>query len=579
MNKVAVGIDLGTTFSCVAVYRDGKTEVIPDRNGDRLIPSIVYFEPETGNVLVGKIADEKSPRCPENCLRDSKRILGRKFDDEFITRYSKLKDTQFSMVRGDGDEAMFQLKIQDEYVRKAPEDVSAEILKYLKTTASEYLGKDVEEAVISIPAYFSNAQRKATKKAAELAGLKLLKFITEPSAGALHYKQKKNADSKLLVFDWRGGRNIDHVLFDHFYRPVDRNSKKFTRRLQHKCEQLKRDLSILRESTIYLECYDGANDLELSVTRDEFEDLAKDIFQRAIDIVEHGIADTGWKISQVYEVILVGGSTRIPKIRNLLEMLFGKEKLRTDLNPDEAVALGACIRAAMLEKEFKNTEKFKITEVTPLSLGLGGNGNLMVTVIKRNTSLPTTSSVSRVTINNDQESVSFEIFEGERRNTNNNNKLGTLVLRGLPCKRAGDVEFSVTFNLDEDGILTVTAIEKSSGNHNKLVVTLGEFRLSKRKVKLCVKEAAKHKYEDDVFGEYISVRDKFRKQCNRILYDLTKIPSESDRTFVQKQCQEFLDFSENLDFIEIVKLEKKFSSCNESMSHILDKHHMKALTN
>ncbi|KAG5883023.1 hypothetical protein JTB14_020128 [Gonioctena quinquepunctata] len=337
MNEVAVGIDLGTTFSCVAVYRGSKTEVIPDRNGDRLIPSIVYFEPETGNVLV-----------------DSKRILGRKFDDEFIARYCEQQDTQFSIVRGNEDEAVFQLKIQDKYVRKTPEEVSAEILKYLKTTASEYLGKDVKEAVISIPAYFSNAQKKATKRAADLAGIQLLKFITEPSAGALHYKQGKNT-----------------------CRPVDRNSKKFTRRLQHNCEKLKRDLPNLKESTVYLECYDGANDLELSLTRDECEDLTKDIFQRAVDIVEYGIADTGWKISQVYEVILVGGSTRIPKISNLLERLFGREKLRTDLNPDEVVALGACIQAAMLKKEFTNAEKFKITEVTPLSLGLGGDGNLM----------------------------------------------------------------------------------------------------------------------------------------------------------------------------------------------------------
>ncbi|KAG5863212.1 hypothetical protein JTB14_028211 [Gonioctena quinquepunctata] len=603
MNEVVVGIDLGTTFSCVAVYKGGKPEVIPDRNGDRLIPSIVYFEPETGDVLVGRIADEKSPECPENCLKDSKRILGRKFDDEFIAKYRKQKDTQFSIVRGDNDNAMFQLRIRSEFIRKTPEEVSAEILKYLKTTATEYLGKYVKEAVISIPAYFSNAQRKATKKAADLAGLKLLKFITEPCAGALHYKQGKIRDSKLLVFDWGGGtldvsliqvknkifevksvygdtllggRNIDHVIFDYFHRPIDSISKKFIRRLQRKCEKLKRDLSTLSQSTIYLECYDGANDLKLSLTRNEFVDLTEDIFQRAINIVEYGIADTGWKISQVYEVILVGGSTRIPKIRNLLERVFGKEKLKTDLNPDEAVALGACIQAAMLKDEFADAEKFKITEVTPLSLGLGHT--LMTTVIERNTSLPTKSSVRRQTRHNNQESVVFQIYEGERKNTIYNNKLGELRLTGLPHDRAGDVEFSVTFNLDEDGILTVTAIELSTGNRNKLVVTLGEFRLSERKVKLSVEDAAKHKYEDDVFEAYETVRTELVRKCNHILYDLTKIPTESDRFIVRKKCQKFLDFSENLDFTEIVELEKKFKSCYESISPILKENSMHELT-
>ncbi|KAG5868447.1 hypothetical protein JTB14_032563 [Gonioctena quinquepunctata] len=382
MSEVSIGIDLGTTFSCVAVYRRGRSEVIPDQNGDRLIPSIVYFDPDSGMVHVGKNADKLSPKCPRNCLKDSKRILGRKIDDEYISRYRRRKDIQFSLVRGENDMAVFQLVIHGQCVTKAPEEVSAEILKYLKNMAVAYLGEDVEEAVVSIPAYFSNAQRKATKRAAEIAGLQLSKFITEPSAGALHYKQDKNTDSKLLVFDWGGGtldvsliqvknkmfevksvygdtllggRDVDQKLFEHFYKPVD---EKFNRRLQRKCEDLKKQLSTLDEFTVTIECYDGTNDMELYLTKKNLKP-SMGLFQKAIDIVDYGLSDAGWKKSDVSEVVLVGGSTRMPKIRDLLQTFFGKSKIKTDLNPDEAVAIGACLQAAMLKNELQMPSSIK----------------------------------------------------------------------------------------------------------------------------------------------------------------------------------------------------------------------------
>ncbi|KAG5868443.1 hypothetical protein JTB14_032559 [Gonioctena quinquepunctata] len=533
---------------------------------------------------------------------NSKRILGRKIDDEYISRYRRQKDIQFSLERGENDNAVFQLIIQDQLVTKAPEEVSAEILKYLKEMAVSFLGKEVKEAVISIPAYFSNAQRKATKRAAEIAGLKLSKFITEASAGALHYIQDKNTDSKLLVFDWGGGtldvsliqvknkifevksvygdtllggRDFDRKLFDHFYKPVD---LKFNRRLLHKCEDLKKQLSTLDEFTVTIECHDGANDLELQLTSREFDNLTDELFQKAIDIVEYGLSDAGWKKSDVNEVVLVGGSTRMPKIQSLLHNLFGKSKFQTDFNPDEAVAIGAGLQAAMLKTEFANAEQYKITEVASLSLGVGISDHLMSTIITRNTSLPAESSESFITSENDQSAVTFKIFEGERKNTTYNNELGVLSLTGISRRRAGNVQIHVTFHLDEDGILTVTATETSTGNSNQLRVTLGEFRLSQRKIKLSVQQAAISKYEDDTFETFILNRDVMKRKCKHILYDLSEITSDSHKTAVREKCHFFLNCAAKLKFSESVELEKNFKSLLEFVTPILNEYGLQELT-
>lgn len=601
----AIGIDLGTTFSCASVYRRGRPELIPNAEGDRLTPSIVYFNPKTGVASVGQIADELLPQCPKNGLLDAKRIIGRKYDDEFISRYTNANEVHFTLVRGNDEQAAFEIEVSGKTIIKKPEEVSAEVLNYLKNSASDYLGENVTKAVISVPAYFSNAQRKATKTAAELAGLTVLKLITEPTAAAIHYvSDKSRTNSNVLVFDFGGGtldvslikmnrnvfevkavygdtllggRNFDEILFEHFYKDflLGNNhgfaSKKFKRRLSTMCANLKKKLSTNDEFTLYLDRYDGNSDLSISMTKADFEEINENIFQRTMDVVQLCLEDSGLAKSDINEVILVGGSTRIPKIRQMLNDYFGAEKIKTDLNPDEAVAAGASIHAAFLLGDSQNLEKYRVTEVTPMSLGIHETGNLMNFVIPKNSRLPNESSRNLVTSFNDQSSIIFSIYEGERRNTIFNNKLGEFSILNLPKKRAGDVEFSVHFNLDEDGILTVTAKENSTGKTNKLVVTMGQFRLSERKIKSSLEDAKKHKIEDEVFEKFTRCKQRLDKQCRHVLYDIHKISSPSDRDFVKERCQQFLRDADTLDFTEIEALEAKFAVYNNSVSDILQK--------
>ncbi|XP_018563995.1 heat shock 70 kDa protein [Anoplophora glabripennis] len=610
-NAPAIGIDLGTTFSCASVYRRGRPELIPNAEGDRLTPSIVYFNPRTGVPSVGQIADELLTQCPKNGLLDAKRIIGRKYDDEFISRYTNSNEIHFSLVRGNDDQAAFEIEVSGETVIKKPEEVSAEVLKYLRRTACEYLGEDITKAVISVPAYFSNAQRKATKAAAELAGLTVLKLITEPTAAAVHYvSDKLRTNSNVLVFDFGGGtldvslikvnrnvfevravygdtllggRNFDEALFEHFYKDfLDMNNdnfagKKFRRRLSCMCANLKKKLSTNEEFTLFLDRYDGNSDLSIFMKRAKFEEINECIFQRALDVVKLCLEDSDLKKSDIDEVILVGGSTRIPKIRESLNDYFGSEKIKTDLNPDEAVAAGASIHAAFLLGDCQNLEKYRVTEVTPMSLGVNETGNLMNFCIPKNSRLPIEVSSNLVTSFNNQSIITFSIYEGERKNTIYNNKLGEFSITNIPKKRAGDVEFSVHFHLDEDGILTITAREKSTGRNNKLVVTMGQFRLSERKIKLSLEDARKHKIQDDVFENFVRCKQRLDKQCRHVLYDIEKISSESDKVFVKERCEGFLRDVNTLDFTEIEKLEAKFAVFNNSVSNILMKNCMLSL--
>ncbi|KAJ8924977.1 hypothetical protein NQ315_001142 [Exocentrus adspersus] len=606
----AIGIDLGTTFSCISVYRNGRPELIPnfEGDGDRLTPSVLYFHPITGETSLGRTAEQQMLECPKNCLFDAKRFIGRSFDDEFISRYQNSKRVHFELVRGDDDNVVYEIEVANKRVVKKPEEVSCEILKHLKRTADDYVGEPVTKAVISVPAYFSNAQRKATKQAAELAGLEVLKLVTEPTAAAVHYVLDKNRKtSNILAFDFGGGtldvslikvhdntfqvkavygdtllggRNYDEILFDHFYAQYSNQIKdnfrgrSFKRRLSEMCTELKKKLSIREEYTMVLERYDGEADCRLSLTRAKFEYLCRDIFKRVMDTVELCLHDSGLGKSDINEVILVGGSSRIPKIRETLKSYFGADKIKTDLNPEEAVAAGASIHAAFLLGDCQDLEKFKVTEVTPMSLGISTAGNLMNVFLAKNSALPARNSKDMCTVFNDQSGVGIPIYEGERKNTMHNNKLGEFTLTNLPKERAGDVIVSVNFDLNQDGILNVTATEKSTGNNNKLVVTMGQFRFSERRIKLTLADAKKHKIEDEVFEKFVLFKARLQERCQHVLYDINKIASEADRSLVKEQCQKFMKESEELDFTETDRLEAKFAVYNAAVSDILRKNSM-----
>lgn len=464
------------------------------------------------------------------CFSDAKRIIGRRIEDESIKKWYNPSEPQFSLDETEEGLAVFTVEIGGQKVLKLPEEISAEVLKYLKDCATEFLGEPVTEAVISVPAYFSNAQRKATRKAAELAGLIVPKLITEPVAGALHYVTDKELNAIVLVFDFGGGtldvslievnnnkfevkavagdttlggRNIDKELFKHFYKPLknvenSRNVLRKIRRLEEECISLKENLSGTNTFSKVLDSYDGNEDLVLALDREKFEVINCDIFQRAMDITKFLLRDADYQITDIEKVILVGGTTRIPKVREMLEAVFGPGKVSTDLNPDEAVAAGAAITAATMKATSAPMEKFKVSEVTPLSLGVEISGALMGFTIRRNTKLPATGTLDVCTARDNQECAQFKIFEGERKITRYNNELGIFYISDLPLKPAGEVTFKVIFNLDEDGILTVSATENSTGNSNKLVVTMGEFRLSEKQINYQIEAADQENCQDDL---------------------------------------------------------------------------------
>ncbi|XP_050504964.1 heat shock 70 kDa protein [Diabrotica virgifera virgifera] len=594
-----IGIDLGTTFSCIAVYRKGKGEIIPDKNGDRLVPSVVFYDPENRNrILVGKAAEDEGPRRLENCIRDSKRIIGRKFDDYFVQEYISREDVQYKLEKGLYDKAVFKININKQSITKTPEEVSAEILKHLKEMAESFLNKKVFKVVISVPANFSNAQRKATKKAVDLAGLNLIRFISEPSAAGIHYIGDRYVQGNIMVFDWGGGtldvslvrvknktfevqavygdtslggRDFDNQLFQYFHKKHVKKERSINK-LRNACIELKKKLSNDEVATMFVDGYDNSEDYEITLTKKKFEFLNKNLLDRAMAVIITTLNQTGFKMYEIKRVLLVGGTTRIPKIRERIQHFFNDMNLTTDLNPDEAVAAGASLQAFRYKYDQGGVESFTVSEVTPLSLGLETLKDLMTVFIPRNSTLPITEVKTFTTTSNDQTLVTISIFEGERLNCDYNNKLGEFNITDLPPKKAGEVMVTVSFHLDEDGILTVSATECSSGKEKKLVVLMEEFRLSNRKVTMCIEDSQKMREEDEIFKEFVTTKHKFIEFCNHMLYDIRKINSIEERNMVQQNCDSFFKDISNLDFNQIARLKDLFVALTKKVEPILKKH-------